>query len=286
MIPLTIIIPAYNEEKGIRATLEDVMSFCGPEGAGHQIILVDDASGDKTSAIAGEFDRVTILKNPVNIGYGGSIKRALLRATHEHVLIMDADGTYPAAEITKLVPHAEEFDMVVGKREGRYYHGSPVKRLSRLIFYVLLKYVTGESIPDANSGLRVFRKSIVTKFMGDLCSGFSFTTTITIMMLSNQYLIKFVPIEYKKRIGKSKVRFFRDSLRTLQLLVEAIAFYNPIKAFLPFSVVSFAAAAYFTAQYFFTGLTPYMICASIFSFSALLFFSFGVLGYIMTRSKK
>jgi len=286
MMALSIIIPAYDEEKSIKETLEEVLTFCKNNLKEYQVIVVDDASADNTPAIAARYGEVTVMKNPVNIGYGGSIKKALSEARYEHVLIMDADGTYSVGEIKKLLPFVGDFDMVVGARQGRHYRGSLMKRFSRFLFYLLLKYVTGESIPDANSGLRIFKKSVVMKFTDDLCSGFSFTTTITIIMLSNQYLIKFIPIEYKKRIGKSKVRFVRDSLRTIQILLQNISYYNPIKAFLPFSAVSILAAEYFALRYVIADLDVYLLCAVIFSVSSMLFFAFGLMGHIIVTGKR
>jgi len=287
VIPLTIITPAYNEEKGIKDTLLEVLSFCRKELERFQVIVVDDASGDNTAQVAAGFKEVSVLVNPVNLGYGGSIKRALRQANFEHVLIMDADGTYPAGEIKKLLPFANDFDMVVGKREGKHYHGSLMKRFSRVVFYLLLKYVTGENIPDANSGLRIFKKDTVMKFWDDLCTGFSFTTTITIIMLSNQHLIKFVPIDYKKRIGKSKVKMLRDSARTFQILLQNISYYNPIKAFLPFSFISLLASATFTALYMTRENTLFYGISAVLCFiSAMLFLSFGLICYVVVKAGK
>jgi len=285
VIPLTIIIPAYNEEKSIKQTLDELISFCKNSLRSYQIILVDDASTDSTQLIAQSHREVTVLKNPTNIGYGGSIKRALLEARYDYILIIDADGTYPAEEIKKLLPFSQDFDMVIGARVGKHYRGSIFKAISRKVFYVLVKYVTGEKIPDVNSGLRIFKKDKIMKFYDRLCSGFSFTTTITIALISTGHLVKHVNIDYRKRIGRSKVRFLRDSLRTLQILVESISYFNPIKAFLPFCALSFAGAVYFIVRYIVTNQLVYLLCASIFTFSMGLFFAFGMLGYIITKVK-
>lgn len=285
MIPLSIIIPAYNEEESIKETLSELLSFCNSELAKYQIIVVDDASTDRTAAIAEGHKEATVIKNPVNAGYGGSIKKALSEARYEHILIMDADGTYPPGEIKKLLPFAADFDMVIGARKGKHYRGSFFKSVSRKIFFLLVKYVTGENIPDVNSGLRIFKKNAVMKFYDRLCRGFSFTTTITIAFISTGHIVKHVNIDYRKRIGKSKVRFVRDSLRTLQILVESISYFNPIKAFLPFSVVSLTAAAYFALRYIIVGPDSYLLCAALFLVSAMLFFGFGMIGYIITKGK-
>ena len=285
MIPLTIIIPAYNEESSIKETLGELIGFCKQKLKDYQIIVVDDASRDRTGEIAKAYGEVTVMRNPVNIGYGGSIKRALPFSAHKYILIMDGDGTYPAAEIEQLMTYARDFDMVIGARKGKHYRGSLFKNISRKIFYILVKYVTGENIPDVNSGLRIFQKDKVMRFYNRLCNGFSFTTTITIALISTGHLVKHVDITYKKRIGSSKVRFLRDSLRTLQILVEAISYFNPIKAFLPFCIAFFLLFSYFGVRYVILENMGYLFLSIFCMAFSVLFFSFGMLGYIFTKGK-
>jgi hypothetical protein len=122
--------------------------------------------------------------------------------------------------------------MIVGARQGKEYSKGIFKRPARLLFEFLVKYASGRDVPDVNSGLRIFKKSIVMNFQDSLCTGFSFTTTLTLIFLLNQYCVKYVPIEYFKREGKSKVRHFKDTLRAGQIIIEAILYYNPIKLFL------------------------------------------------------
>src|SRR2546429_357345 len=81
---------------------------------------------------------------------------------------------------------------------------------------------TGQKLPDINSGLRVFRKEIVFRYMHTISNGFSFTPTITLASMLNGYFVTYVPIEYFDRLGKSYVRYWRDSLRTLQIIVSNI----------------------------------------------------------------
>ncbi len=114
--------------------------------------------------------------------------------------------------------------------------------MARWCFKILVEFTTGRNIPDINSGFRVFRRSHALPFFPAMSSGFSFTTTITLVYLLSGMGIHYVPIAYYKRQGRSKVRQFRDTLRALQIVVEAILRYNPIKAFLllalPFAVAA------------------------------------------------
>lgn len=283
---ISIIIPAYNEAKGIGGVVASVKEYMAGEKLLNEIIVVDDCSSDGTADAARAFG-VTVIRHPVNRGYGAALTSGLKRAQYEHILIMDADGSYPVHDLAKLLPFADDFDMVVGARQGKHYHGSLMKRVSRAIFYYLLMYVTGEKVPDANSGMRIFKKSVVMQFEDDFCMGFSFTTTLTIILLSNRYLIKFVPIEYRSRTGRSKVRHLRDTARTVQILLQNISYYNPIKAFLPFSILSlFVTVCFGCCSVCADRPGLYGLGAVIMFFSFMLFLGFGMMGYIIVKGNK
>jgi polyisoprenyl-phosphate glycosyltransferase len=276
-------VPAYKEAGCVGKVIDSIKSYMQSQKLDHEIIVVDDDSRDGTADEAKKRG-AKVISHPINRGYGAALTTGIKNAKHEHILIIDADETYPVTEIGKLVPFMCDFDMVVGARQGKYFHGSTIKRLSRMAFYMLLNFVTGENIPDANSGLRIFKKSVAMQFEEDFCSGFSFTTTITIILLSNRYLVKFVPIDYKPRTGKSKVKYLRDTARTIQILLQNISYYNPIKAFLPFSMISFCFAVIFSALYIFRAkILFYGISAVVSFYFAMLFMGLGMLTYVVVK---
>lgn len=284
MSPISVIIPAYNEAEAISNVIANVKKFMTGERIEHEIIVVDDCSIDGTAAEA-KSQAVTVVSHPMNMGYGAALTTGLKKARYNDILIMDADESYPVDEVKKLLPHTDGFDMVVGARQGKYYHGSPLKRISRMIFSALLRYVTGEDVPDANSGLRFFKKDVVMRFEDDFCSGFSFTTTITIILLSNGCPVKFVPIEYAKRTGASKVRHIRDTARTVQILLHTIIYYNPVKAFLPFVMIMLAMSVIFKTFYIFGSHDPVYGLSAVVSFIAsMVFMSFGMMTYAIVKS--
>ncbi|HUO63257.1 MAG TPA: hypothetical protein VMT97_06110, partial [Terriglobales bacterium] len=102
----------------------------------------------------------------------------------------------------------------------------------RLAYLVLVWFVVGRRVPDPNSGFRAFRRDTVTEFLPVMCGGFSFSTSMTTLFLLSGRTVDYVSIPYHRRIGKSKIRFIRDMLRTGQILCSVILLYNPIKLFI------------------------------------------------------
>lgn len=233
-LKISVLIPAFNEVQAIRHTVENLRQALATQPVEAEILVIDDGSTDGTDEQA-RLAGVTVLRHPHNIGYGRALKTGLERAAGDWVVIVDADGTYPTEALPALLREIPAFDMVVGARGGPCYHGSLAKRLGRWTLKAMVQFVCGISVPDVNSGFRVFRRDIALRHLPNISNGFSFTTTLTLIMLLEGHFVHYVPIDYRERAGKSKVRFRRDILRTMQILVQAILQYNPIKLFLLFA---------------------------------------------------
>ncbi|HLQ60928.1 MAG TPA: glycosyltransferase family 2 protein [Candidatus Acidoferrales bacterium] len=229
---ISVVIPAYNEAGAIAATVAEIAQVLASAGfAKPEIIVVDDGSTDTTGQLAGKRG-ARVVKHPHNVGYGRSLKDGIAAARNETIVISDADGTYPITKIPLLVGEfAKGFDMVIGAREGRVYEGR-LKWPLRLILKWMVEFTTGRQVPDVNSGLRVFGRSTVMTYFPHLSDGFSFSTSLTLAYMLTGRFVEHVPIGYNQRVGGTKVRLFRDTLRTLQYIVEAIVYYNPIKIFI------------------------------------------------------
>lgn len=237
---ISIVIPAYNEQDVIVDTIsrcKNVLSqLFGTEG---EVIVVDDCSKDQTYELAKKAGATT-LTHPHNAGYGRSLKDGIMAAKYDIIVITDSDGTYPIESIPDLyTEYLKGFDMVVGARQGKNYDESFKKKILRNILKGLVEYTAGRKIDDINSGLRIFSKSTITKYFDTLCDTFSFTTSVTLAYMMTGKFVKYTPIQYHKRVGKSHVKLFKDTLRTLQYIIEAILFYNPIKIFLIFCFSTF-----------------------------------------------
>ena len=239
MAELSIVIPAFNEADGIGPVLTRLASVMAASGLAHEILVVDDGSSDGTAraveALLGTLPSVRLLQHEENRGYGASLKTGILAAAAPVIAITDADGTYPNERIPELFRtlQTRRADMVVGARTGENVHIPLVRRPAKAVLGALANYLSGRKIPDLNSGLRLFRKDPVVERFNLISSGFSFTTTVTLALLARGRTVVFVPVDYAKRTGASKIRPIRDTLNFLVLILRVSVYFHPLKVFLP-----------------------------------------------------
>lgn len=232
---VSIIIPAYNEETNISILLNDLLAVVKSVDFEFEIIVVDDGSTDKTAEIARQFT-IKLVQQEHNRGYGAALKTGITQAQYNIILITDADGTYPVKQIPKLIELIGDYDMVVGARTGSHVKIPFLRRLPKWILNKYANYLVKEKIPDLNSGLRIFKKEIFEKFRSLIPNGFSFTTTITLAFLNNNYRVKYLPIDYYKRGGKSKIRPISDTINFFSLITRTSLYFNPLRVFMPATV--------------------------------------------------
>lgn len=231
---VSVVVPAYNEEANIGGTLDVLLLIKNSSEADFEIIVVDDASSDRTVEVVKKYD-VKLIQHEHNRGYGASLKTGIHYTQYDIIAITDADSTYPINKIPELVNFIGDYDMVVGAR--KFVHVPLIRRPAKWILNKYANYLVREKIPDLNSGLRVFKKDIYEKFRGILPPGFSFTTTITLAFLSNDYRVKYTPIDYFKRGGRSKIKPIRDTINFFALVTRASLYFHPLRVYAPISFV-------------------------------------------------
>jgi len=235
---VTVVIPAYNEEKAVAEVVGEVRRVLRKARVPHEILVVDDGSRDQTAALAKKAGARVVAMGE-NRGYGASIKAGMRESKYGLIAITDADGTYPSRELPELLRMVETADMAVG---ARVKSGAAIPSLRRPAKWLLGKwanYLADRKIPDLNSGLRVFKKNIAARYEGLCPNGFSFTTTITLALECHGYIVKYRPIAYAPRVGESKIRPFRDTFNFFSLVLRVVMYFKPLKIFIPLSGIIF-----------------------------------------------
>jgi len=238
---VSVIVPAFNEEEGVSDVIKHIRQVLTRARIKHEILLVDDGSKDHTALRARQAG-AQVISMGENRGYGASIKAGMRQAKYPLIAITDADGTYPVAELPMLIQMTQNSDMAVGARTKP---GAAIPSLRRFPKWLLGKwanYLADRKIPDLNSGLRVFRKNIALRYEGLFPNGFSFTTTITLALECHGYVVKYLPIDYAPRVGKSKIKPIQDTINFFSLVLRVVMYFKPLKVFIPLSGIIFIGA--------------------------------------------
>lgn len=233
---VTLLIPAHNEEGGIAAVINDakaaLIPYLNNDPSRFEVFVVDDASTDATAQIAKDCG-ATVRTNKENLGYGASLKAGLRRAKFENIIITDGDDTYPAEVMPTMLDMLENCDQVVGARTGANVHIPWERKHAKIVLRKFAEYLACRKIDDLNSGLRAFKRDDALRFKNLYPAGFSFSTTITLAYLSNDLEIQYLPIDYRKRVGKSKLRPIRDTKNLFMTVFRCTIFFNPMRVAWP-----------------------------------------------------
>ncbi len=236
-IGISILIPVYNEENVIQQTIAEIDDAIKKSNISeYEIIAINDGSSDNTwQRLQSCPTECKLLNHKRNRGYGASLKTGLRKAKYSTIVITDADGTYPNLKIPELVNyyHKNSLDMLIGARTGSNVSYPFIKKVPKFFIKGLASYISGIKIPDINSGLRVFNKEVAMNFYHLYPNGFSFTTTITMGMLCDEYEVEFYAIDYFERVGKSKIKPIKDTINFFKLLLRIAIYFNPFKFFTP-----------------------------------------------------
>jgi glycosyltransferase involved in cell wall biosynthesis len=229
-----VVIPAYNEENGIKEIAERVLAVepalkkAGVERL--ELLVVDDGSRDRTAEVASAIPGVSLIRHPKNKGYGAALKTGFSKASGELIGFLDADGTYPPEYFPQLCQSAMNgSDLVIGSRMAGADSKMPLtRRVGNFFFANLLSILGRQKVTDSASGMRVFKREILEQVY-PLPDGLNLTPVMSTRALHEGIKIMEVPIPYSERVGRSKLSVIRDGQVFLQSMVWTAMSYNPVR---------------------------------------------------------
>jgi glycosyltransferase involved in cell wall biosynthesis len=279
---ISIVIPVYNEKRALFKTVNEIKKISNNIKNIIEIIIVNDCSIDNTAKILSSIRGIKTITHKSNRGYGASLKTGIKVAKGQYILIMDADGTYPVKRIPKLVNLIKKHDMIIGLRKGKNVKIPLLRKPAKLFLNKFASFLSGRKIPDLNSGMRIFSKEKCLEFWNLYPERFSFTSTITMAFIGKEYSVKYTPIEYYKRIGKSSISPF-DFYNFSNLLLRLTLMFNPLKIFglISFSLLCMSLIIGIYSIWIMGNLMD--VTVLILLMSSLQIFLFGLLAHMISK---
>ncbi len=234
---VSLVLPVFNEEEALEGDLRTAIDTLKATDWEWEIIVVDDCSRDRTAEIAASFPEVTLVRHPYNMGGGRARTTGIKKAQGEIMVISDGDGTYPLQDIPRLVEELDSCEMVVGARQKEEGTLKVLRVPAKFMIRKLAEFVSGAKIPDLNSGMRAIRKETALPYLHMLPSGHSWVSTITLAFLNNGHPVKYVPIDYYPRKGKSTFHPIRDTSSYIMTIFRTVTWFSPLKIFLPLGLL-------------------------------------------------
>ncbi len=217
---LSIIIPAHNEENRLPKTLEQVVSFAFSQSFKTEIVVVENASQDRTLDVAREFaarhDSLFNILHEELPGKGRAVQKGMLAATGTYRFFADADFSMPVSEILRFIPPAVDIPVAIASRESPgavRYHEPLYRHLTGRIFNTLIRMLVLPALQDTQCGFKMFRADAAEElFRRQTLMGWSFDVELLYIASRRGYPILEVAIPWYFN-PESKVRIWRDSWR-------------------------------------------------------------------------
>ena len=223
---VSIVIPALNEGEVIGSVVANLRK----EIPGAEVVVINDGSSDNTKEEA-EKNGARVVSHDYQRGYGAGLKTGTRSIDRDYIIFCDADGQHRSEDVKKLIDECDGYDLVVGARGGDS-HRPLIRRPGKLIMSKWAEFLAGRKIPDLNSGLRIFKREILLKYLHLMPDGFSFSTTSTFAIMKSNRRFKYVPIKVEKRVGQSTVSQWKHGPQTLMLILRLAVLFEPLKVFL------------------------------------------------------
>src|SRR3989344_5591166 len=248
---ISLLVPVLNEEGVIEDPIRPLDAVLRATGEPYEIVVIEDGSRDRTPQMLSglSMPSLHVITHPQNRGYGSSMKTGIRQSKGNIIGTVDADGTYPLSMFAALLSEMKKTnaDMVVGARTKKGVQIPLIRRPAKWIVNMLANTLAGIRIPDLNSGMRVFSRPLAERFMHLYPQRFSFTITITLAALTNDYIVRYVPIDYHKRTGKSTlshgINGLKNFMNFLGLILRIVTYFCPLKFFIWPSLLLVVAGA-------------------------------------------
>ena len=241
-LEVSVVLPCYNERDHIELEVKRIRAALEEAGLGYELICVDDGSSDGTRELLQSIGGIRTILLPRNQGVGTARRIGTQQARGQVVVWTDADMTYPNQLIPELVAQLDDtYDQVVGARRTEAGTYKLARVPAKWAIRKLACWLTNTDIPDLNSGLRAFKRSVAQPYLRLLPAGFSCVTTITLAFLSNGHPVKYVPIDYFKRAGRSKFHPFSDAYNYIIQVLRMVMYFNPLRVLMPVGLSLLAA---------------------------------------------
>jgi len=221
-IDLSVVIPAYNEEERLKATLDRVLAYLSGRSYSWELVVVDDGSRDGTPGIARQaserFPTVRLIQNETNRGKGYTVRRGMLAAAGESILFSDADLSSPIEELEKLKPYIDSgYDVAIGSRDiigSRIELPQPLhRRIMGYSFMILRDWIAVSGFRDTQCGFKMFKSTAAREvFSRSLIDGFCFDVEILAIAKTLGYRMCEVPVVWRND-ERSKVNPLGDPIK-------------------------------------------------------------------------
>jgi len=286
----SLILPIYNEEQIAEKAIKEILELNSNSSVIFEIIIVNDGSNDLTSSILDKFksiENINLITHEKNYGYGRALKTGITNSKSNIIFITDIDATYPNEKIIDFAKQflQSKYDMLVGARDARSENISLIRKPPKYIINKLANYLVDYEIPDLNSGFRIFKKELFEKYEHILPDGFSFTSTITLALLSDYKSVAYEKINYEKRIGKSKIHPIKDTINFVVLILKVIIYFNPLKVFIPLSIITFLIGLILILLRVIIG-GQFLVTSIIFIFFATNFLFLGLIADLINKKTR
>ncbi len=233
---VSIVLPVFNERGHLRSEVERIVAALDKSPYDYEIIVVDDGSTDDSLEGVRDIEGLHLIRFAQNRGPGYARKVGTQVARGSFVVWTDVDMSYPNEDIPRLIAELDGYDQVVGARTSEQGTLRLLRKAAKWVIRKFAEFLSDAHIPDLNSGMRVFRRDVAAQFLHLLPNGFSHVTTLTLAFLGNDYSIKYVPIQYSKRAGKSKFHWLRDTYLYILQVTRMVMLWRPIKVFMPLAL--------------------------------------------------